>query len=369
MAVPSKVQGQTFIWGGGFHAAVVAATMVECGKKPPVVVEIEATTGGVFARAKMNFRLNSQNGASIQSVVSPGPSRIPSLSPEDSLNRIPNSPYQVDNMSGMVEFPYSQDMAKAIQRTLQACTSEIITNGGYLQFDGRGRIFDATGDLLGTADRIFWAGGMIARPAPEGPSARKVISGFDFLKSPVKDLDRVRIAVVGAGATGATVVEWMLGQGVSAPASMPRSIHWYGGQSMPTDKMLWMSRKHARWAGIGRDMPEGGREGVIRPYPELGYVLPAGEFVLVNDQVYDLVVQCTGFTPNPCPVSQAVEPYTIGNQTLGRWDPAYGKVFVVGAAAGLRLRVDTDPYPSRFPDSADAIFRLAPRTAALAASL
>src|SRR5882724_5290913 len=88
-----KVDGRTVIVGGGLHGAVIAATFAACGKPPPMVIERRQKTGGMFADLAQ-FRMNSANGASIRSVASPGPTRVPSLSPSDDLNWVPNAPEQ-----------------------------------------------------------------------------------------------------------------------------------------------------------------------------------------------------------------------------------------------------------------------------------
>ena len=316
MQLPAAVTGREVIFGGGLHAAVYAATRVACGYPKPVVLEKEKTTGGIFARLA-NFRLNSANGASVASVATPGPTRVMPMSPSDDLNWLPNAPIQVRDMSGMVEYPYSFDMRDAIQKTLSEY-AEVYTDANFT-FNLSGTVsVPNDGRTLGTAKRILFAGGLVV---PDRlPKGAAIMSGYDFLRRPVRDLGGKKIALVGGGDTAAQIAEFMLGQGLGgAPTTPPSNIHWYGGESMPLTKDQWMGIYHARFAGIGRHLPQAGvSTGVIRPIAARGDTLPLGSAAMVNGQVFDLVILATGFAPAPCPVPTP-NAYAVGGTTVARY--------------------------------------------------
>lgn len=365
-----SVQGRTVVVGGGLHGAVIAATFAVCGKPPPIVTERRNYTGGVFADLAM-FRMNSANAAGLRSVLSPGPTRVPSLSPSDDLNWVPNvrPKDQVRSASGMVEYPYSGDMATLIQRTLDK-HAEVNLNA-EISFDQYGACYSMSGDeFYGNAERIIFAGGLVEPPnMPKGPA---IMSGYAFMKKPVRDLAGLKIALCGGGDTAAQCAEFMVGQGITKPASFPDSVDWYGGESMPTTREFWLRQIHARWFDLARHLPERKdvpSEAVFRPYTERGEVANLGEKAWVNGQVYDLVIMATGFRPaqSPVPMSTLVR---IGGLTVARtYDGGSSRprVFRVGTAA--ELEVTFKPYPSRFAAAKEAIYNLAPRTAAFAASL
>jgi hypothetical protein len=359
MATPASVQGRDVVIGGGVHGAVFAATRVAMGADAPVVLD-KGSIGGIFSDL-INFRMNSQQFASRRSTAT-GPSRVPSLSPSDDLNYLPNSEHQVrDESSGAVEFPASKDMARAIARTLRAY-AEVYEKAEFT-FDVDGAFYAADGTYFGTARRVIWAPGLAMPDNTTGCPA--IMTGYEFLRSPVREgLDNMMIALNGGGDTAVTIAEYLLGQGFTAPYQLPRSFHWYGGDSMALTKMEWASEYHARYLGVARHLPQGGIEGVIRPYAARGYSAPAGRTAVVNGQMYDLVIDATGFKPvePPYPIGDFI---TIGGQRVARFD-GY-KTYAIGAAANLP--VDTDPYPSKFTAAAQAIYRLGPLTAAFAASL
>lgn len=394
MSVPDSVTGRTVIVGGGVHAATFAATFAALGRETPLVLEANSQTGGIF-RQLTAFRMNSTNFASRES-INRGPSRIPSYSPSDDLNWIPNSVYQVSKEAGAVEYPDSSSMARVVTDTLDAY-AEVYTGvkvGRRYGDDDDDRTnvrFDYDGDMytnddyderyLGNAKRIIWAAGL-AMPQT-GPTCPAIMSAYNFLKRPVRQgLDNKRIAVYGDGDTAATVVEYMLGQGYSAPYTLPRSIHWYGS-ALPSTREAWYSERHARYSGIGRHLiqvlQEGeydedddettpevlSSEGVIRIYRRRASVASLGNAAMVEGQVYDLAIDATGFTEVESPYET---PYRVevNGVTVAQTDE--GKIFTMGAAAN-RLGGGYEPVRSRYGAASKAIYRIAPMTAMFAASL
>lgn len=369
LPLPVSVEGREVGFGAGLHMAVYAATRAAAGFAPPIVFEQKLATGGVFAQLQ-DFRMNSVNQGSVQSVATGTPSRVVPNSPSDDLNWIPNSPYQAADQAGGWEYPTSGHMCRAIQKTLKDY-AVVYTGAQGMTFDRNGRVFTPDGDDLGLAKRVIFAGGVVPKDATMRGGA--VMNGFDFMAKPPRELHNIKIAVVGAGDTAAQVVEYMLGQGLNAPSTPPREIHWYGGLSMPQTKDGWMVTAHARWAGLARHFPQqsGVYSGVVRPFTAKGKMIPLGKMAMVNGQTYDLVVMCTGVQPAPCPV-EVPDVYSVGGMNVARGNGSFTvssipKVFTIGIAA--QLGVEYKPYKSRFTAANDAIYNLAPRTAALAASL
>lgn len=369
MAAPRSVRERTVIIGGGLHGAVVAATFAACGKPPPIVVERRLSVGGIFGDLAM-FRMNSATKASVRSVTSPGPTRVPSLSPADDLNWIPNAPWQVSSATPLSEYPDSTTMARLIREIL-GTYSELYTDASMI-FDKYGDCYSPDGDsYYGKAARIIFAGGLAERPdMPEGPA---IMSGYAFMKTPVRDLAGKKIALIGGGDTAAQCAEYAVGQGMTQPSSFPDSVDWYGGESMPTTKETWMRQAHTRWALIGHHLPDRNdapSAAVFRPYTERGQVANLGKEAWVNGQVYDLAIMATGFVPAPCPVTMNTQ-VRVGDQIVARmYDDGSGRprIFRVGTAAELNALFK--PYKSRYAiPSQQAIYNLAPRTAAFAASL
>ncbi len=366
MAIPQTVSGREVVFGGGPAAAAYAATRRAMGFPPVIVVDSSRTLGGMFAKL-VRFGMNSANWAGVESVRSPGPTRVRPMSPSDDLNYIPNSKYQVRDMC-MSEYPDSFSMARAVRETLKEY-AETYTSAD-LRFDSTGIVFARSGASLGRARRIIFAGGL-REPAntPRGPA---IMSGFGFLQTPVRELEDKKIAVVGAGATGAQCVELMVGGGDMKPVSPPGMIAWYGGDDMPVTKSQWMMQYHARYAGLGRHFPQDGAGGgIIRPVSATGTAYPAGNITIVNGEVFDLVLWCTGFEPAPCPAAFMDGVVQVGGMVVARCSsltsPLRSLVFTIGTAANLDIPYL--PIRSRFPAANNALYNLLPRVAALAGAL
>lgn len=363
MAAPRSVDDRIVVFGGGPAAATFAATRVAMGFDPVIVVENRRTLGGVFAQL-VRFGMNSAHQASVGSVRTPGPTRLRPVSPSDTLNYIPNSKHQVECSS---EYPDSFSMAKAVRLTLKEY-AETYTNA-HLLFDSNGFVFDKTGVSLGQARRIIFAGGLVVPPTnPTGPS---IMSGYQYLQNPVRDLAGKKIAVVGAGATAAQCVEIMVGDGDVKPTSLADMIAWYGDLNMPVTKASWMSQYHARYAGLGRHFPQDGvGGGTIRPFASPGIAATAGEITLVNQEVFDLTVWCTGFNPAPCSVPMNGIVQVGGMQVAlssGGGIPLGSRVFTIGSAAALNSPYL--PVPSKFTAATAALYNTLPRIAAFAGAL
>jgi hypothetical protein len=363
-----SVRGREVILGSGPAAAAYCATRRAAGFAPPLVFEQNLATGGMFAQL-LGFEMNSQNWAGLESIRSPGPSRVMSGSRIDDLNWIPNSEYQVRDV-GAYEYPHSTDMRNTIAKTL-AEYAEVYTGVTGIIFRRSGQVLRADGANLGTAKRILFAGGLIPRNDYSGCKA--VMSGYDFMVKPPRELHNKRIALVGGGDTAAQCAAYMLGQGIDAPATPPYEIHWYGGDRMPVSKNTWAQLYHARFSGLARHFPQSleSERSVIRPYPVRGSMIPLGGTAMVNGLAYDLVIMATGFRAAPCMVSAEfivrVGGMSVAKSNEGDTIDGLPTVYKIGTAAGLTEGLV--PIQSRFPAAQLAMYQQLPRVAALAASL
>lgn len=381
MSNPSSVAGRTVIVGGGVHGAIYAATHYAVTGNRAMVIERQASPGGVFGRL-CPFRLNSVNDASRESVQS-GPSRIRPRSESDDLNYFPNAPVpQISRRAQGHEYPASTDVRNMICDTLYE-TAEVYADCSLFAFDSDGDCY-IDGNMIGNAERIIWAAGL--RMTASFPTSKSILTAEQFLADPTRlSWARQNVAIVGGGDTAATVAEVATGQGMTQLGSaLPNSIAWYGGTRMPTHKMAWAEKIHARYMGLARHFPQLGDisilrdedgdeyptanmlggESYIRPYAELGEIRDLGNKAMVNGRLYDQVIDATGFRPvRPTPGSFA--PFLANGRAIAERDENYGKVFVVGAACENLPAYG--PVTSRFGASRKAIFALAPATAELAA--
>lgn len=366
--LPASVRGRDVVFGSGYAAAAFCATRRAAGFAPPIVFEQNLAAGGMFAQL-LDFKLNSQNQASIASIESPGPSRVVSTSDVDDLNWIPNSDHQVGQY-GAFEYPRSADMCRAIARTIREY-GELYTGVVGMTFNRAGQVSTADGTVLGKAKRIIWAAGTVPRNDYVGGPA--VMSGYDFMRTQAGELHNRRIAVLGGGDTAAQCVEYMLGQGLAAPATLPGEVHWYGNENMPVFKSSWAEFYHARFNGLARHFPHqfSSERSVIRPFSVKGQMINLGKTAMVNGLIYDLVIMATGFRPALCPVVTE-ETYRIGDMVVAKCNSnetidGIPTVFKIGTAAGLSSGFTA--YRSRFPAATLAMYNQGPRIAALAAAL
>lgn len=370
--LPAELSTREVIFGGGPHAAIYAATRTALGHPKPVVIEQRAVCGGVFARL-VPFYLNSANNASIRSVRE-GPSRLAPDSTSDDLNFLPNAAHQVRDVA-WTEYPTSADVAAVVARNLklyaQVFTGVTVTRirPGVLAFQVNDtmttyyprRIIDARGQQMAALPRA-----LAGCPA--------VITAEDFLSGGRSLPQGTKVAIVGDGDTAAIVAENLLGLSPARPLmSPPTVIGWYG-PDVPMTKNVWMTTRHARYLGLARHFPQAEVTGTIRPYRERGEVTAAGNYALVNGQLYDLVIMATGFagalsaqraaTQAPFDASSLI-PVAGASAFSGR------EYYAIGAAAGPQpfTAAETELGFTRFPANTAALFRLGPRTAQLAASL
>jgi len=371
MSYPSNVSNKTLVIGGGVHAAIFAASWVRAGGDKPVVAEKTSRTGGVFSRL-MPFAMNSANLSSLDSAGT-GPSRMPRRSAADDLNYLPNSAYQVSTIA-KGEYPSSQEMADIVRSTLQEYSDVYVNCDLTLESNGESIYRADTGEYLGSPARVIWAAGLYMPSNSSYDGSPSVVTAESFLSPREGDTGRFmdrqyagrKIAVVGNGDTAATIIEYLLGQGLSKPTTMADDIDWYGGSVMPMTKKSWAMTYHARYITIARHMPERKVYGVINPIPERGRISPAGTTSYVNGRTYDLVIDATGFralTPsfdysydfNSNATARVIARRTYDNS-----------LYLIGAAAGIS---GDNVYNSKFAAARLAIYQLAPITAEFATQL
>lgn len=391
--------------GSGLHAAIYCAARVAQGHRKPWVLEGQSRVGGVFAMTRNpSFYLNSRNR--------PGPLSTPGRR-EGALNVLPGSFIQPADLSGD-EYQINTDLAFAIRTTL-AANANVLTGWKVKSIRGRsssgfGNDYKYTWDLtverprgnaVVSALRVIVATGM-GEPVllPEQDKYDRIMDYQQFmsrLDSPFPLKGMKRIAVIGAGDSGKTVIEALNGQGPTRGSSVasldwPNVIDWYGvGAGQDEDgytddtcltRRGWQNNNRSRYQGIARLLPRS------EEYDETARVQPLGErartiaqgfdCVYVNGKVYDYAVTCLGWRqPRSSSVLDAfgqglqTRPYLDKGLIVGGRINTY-QFFAVGPAAQLEVSDDersASPQAANIPENTVSIYRYAGKTAALAAAL
>lgn len=375
--IPSSA-GEVIV-GGGCHAAIYSAVRVASGFPRPLVLE-PRRFGGTFALAGApTFFLNSRNR--------PGPLGAPG-SP-DALNVLPAAPMQPADI-GSTEYQTDADLglvarcALALSATVRRAKVDRIERVGNT---GEALLVLSDGSLV-RAGRVIVATGLGLERRVNGlePDGRSLFSFEQWLERlgterfPLADLGRV--AVVGAGDSARVVVESLTGLGpvagsTTAALDYVRRVDWYGiGE---TTKSEWCARNRSRYQRIGALLPTDGTDNArVIGRPRASLVSPVYRATNVDGRTYDTVITATGYDPTPA-LDRSLEvdgryPVTAGGDgtrsTGSRLTiattTADGRTYLVGPAAGIPFGRDED---SRIGENAVGLFRLAPRTAALAAQL
>lgn len=365
------------IVGGGAHAAIWAATRVKRGALRPLVLEQRPRFGGTFAMTRNpSFFLNSRNR--------PGP--LGTFGSRDALNVILGAPMQPSDLSG-AEYQANADLGLVVRCTLalnamvrQATVTAVERNGDNLVV--------VTNRGLVRTDRVVVATGIGRSLKFAGTdvdnerllSFRQFMSRFDRDLFPLRGLGRV--AVVGDGDSGRTVVEALAGYGPQTGASVasldyvPR-VDWYGvGTDMTKERWLECNRtRYKRLAALfpSQEGASGDNARVFgRGKARSLYRSPDG--VEVNGSSYDTAIVCLGYssTATELDVFDGMSAFGAGAQVgspdegvvLGYSSPDRA-VVIVGPAADIPFGRNSDPAP-QIPENRVALFRLAPRTATFA---
>ncbi len=368
------------IIGGGAHAAIWAATRRALGGPKPLVLDRNERFGGTFALSKQStFFLNSRNR--------PGP--LGAAGSRDALNVIPGAPMQPSDMSGS-EYQANADLGLVVRCTLalnavvrKAKVEAVVRNGDRLVvLSDRGavqaeRVVIATGPgrTLGFLSASFDGERLL--------SFRQFIRRFDRSMFPLRGLGRV--AVVGAGDSGRTVVEALTGYGPYMGGSVASldyvpQIDWFGVDENMT-KERWLECNRTRYKPLAALFPNKNQtvqNARVVPRERVDRVFVTPNDVQINGRAFDTVICCIGFSKDPLDritVDASLDYLRSGIATdrpdkgvrLGKSNDERS-VVVIGPAADLPFENASDP-PPQIEQNRVALFRLAPRTAALASLL
>ena len=368
--------------GGGAHAAVYCAVRVAQGFPRPLVIEQDARYGGTFAMTlRSSFFLNSRNR--------PGP--IGAVGSRDALNVIPGAMMQPSDLGGS-EYQANADLGLVVRCTLTlfgelrtARVTSVSTNGPTVVVETdrgtvrTGRVIVATG--IGKP-RVFNGAPPDNR---QSFSYAQFMQRFDQLPFPLKGLGRV--AVVGDGDSGKTVIEALTGYGPymgGSVASMDyvRNIDWYGKDLAGMTKERWIECNRTRYkplAALFRKQDGTSTNARVRGLPKLQVIYKSLDVLSIDGAFYDTVIDCRGFETNTSWREMIGVDSSVQLDVL-RSNPGGAKgvqlclaetgkrLYVVGPAARLEFEQNSDPMP-QIEENKVALFRLVPRTAALAQSL
>lgn len=361
--IPSRVS--EIVVGGGLHAAIYCAIRVQEGHPKPLVIEEKERVGGSFAVSRTpTFYLNSRNR--------PGRGGIPGR--EESLNYIPGAIVQPADLSGE-EYQTNSALAYTI-RTALAMYARVLTGQKVMEIEANSVKLE-NGKTIKAA-RVINATGLGASNKPEMADGKHMVDAMEFfamLDKPFALQGLKKVAVIGAGDSGKTVIEALIGQGPTSRFSSValdyiEKIDWYGVPQECWGKNEWKSRNRSRYQGIAREI---GRRVTNKPIRLDGparldvKVGVASNFAVgfdgayVDGKRYDLVVWAGGF--NSLNIGNA-QPYLVMGRNVARTDSG---IFIVGPAA--QLPEEADLATANVPENTVAVFRYADRTAVLAMSL
>lgn len=384
---PKRMNAKEVIIGGGLHAAIYARARVMQGHPPPLVLEASERAGGSFAVSKNpSFYLNSRNR--------PGPLTLPLL--DGALNVLPGSELQPAHLSNS-EYQRNSDLAYVI-RTLLAANAKVLTGVRVLEANavrgravfvvGRGYVREGGGLRLSLgsggfvyAERVILATGL-GRPRTLGfqPDDKRILDFAQFMAKmdepfPLREMGRV--AVIGNGDSGKTVIEALMGMGPAgeqlsmAALDRPQKIDWYGvGASLKCQDFEQNAR--SRYKPIGRLLPFQGRvtQAPVKPQGPASVFGAGFDCCYVDERPYDHVIVCLGYEPLPLTGAEMTQAATAGGRLVGKQNEK--GMYTIGPAANLDISVAELASSRAFeiaPENKTAIFRYADRTAALAASL
>lgn len=365
--------------GAGPHALIYAAVRASKGVKV-VLLEKSNRAGGSFACSDgPSFWLNSRNR--------PGPLGLPGDGV--GLNVLPGCALQ-PSMTGGGEYQSNDLLAWVIRMNLMMLPNVEVHTGVKVKSISEDQgtyelgLGGSTNRNSVLAKRVIFATGLgnpepFNNPNDPGNKSDRLLTFSEFMAKmdsvfPLQGMGRV--AVVGAGDSGKTAIEALLGQGPSTGLSVaaldfPDRIDWYGCPH-PT-QADWCANNRGRYNRIGKAL--GTR---IIPLPRASlYPTPGYKSVQIGPKGYDLVINCLGYTglvkvTRDC----ARTDYGIGDRVLAQRlmvrSESKPEAYEIGPAARISVaRSDREiaPVLTSIPDNATSIFRYAPLTAAFAANL
>lgn len=373
--------------GGGVHAAIYCAARAAKAKKEgrtfqkPLVLT-DTRVGGTFAVTHYpSFYMNSRNRPGDQGVPGEG----------GALNLLPHAPLQPFDVTN-TEYQTNSSMGDVVRLTL-AMYARVVPGvkirtieptdayGGRPSFN----LIDENGTTWARTELVVLATGLGEPTNVFTTQSDRLIEYADFMRrmeSPFPLRGMRRVAVIGNGDGGRTVVEALLGQGPIPPMGVPSMdwvgrVDWYGvGESM--NEGTWCSTVRPRYRNLGRFFRADGDGQRIRPRNNASYLTAGDDIVFVDGRPYDHVVRALGYTFQELPFTEG--DYGWDNVKLGGLTVAkkakngyqdFAKdpgVYRIGPAAQVAVERSERLNVTRIPENSAAIFRYAPRTAALAAS-
>jgi thioredoxin reductase len=354
---------QEVVIGGGFHAAVYAAVRHQAGYEKPYVLD-PGQPGGAFAVTRNpSFLLNSESTAGL-----PGQ---PWEEDANTLNWLPGAPVQPAAISGR-ELPDNTVMRFVIRatlamhaRTLRGTAIRVTQSGGVQVVEMEsgqtfyaGRVIDARG--MGPSAPIL--------PTPDGQRLLTWEQAMGQMDTDFPFAGMTKVAVLGGGKSALCAAEALLGIGPNATwrsvADGIPQVDLYA-QNLPLNRDGWLATVERRYARLASHLPAGYiafHDLTVRS--EFGQVAMVPGGVMVNGRFYTHAVVCAGHV-RPQPLSTGVLfTFSLGRTIARKYDEQ--EHYQVGPVAQL----DWDNGESRrTDDNLVAMYRLAPRTAALAASL
>jgi len=376
--------------GAGLHAAVYCAARVAAGHPKPLVLEAGKRPGGAFAVSTAPaFWLNSRNRPGLGGEPGNG----------ESLNYLPGAPLQVaDFCSG--EFPGNADMALAVRLAL-ALHADVRTGvkvtkvarwmrlaaPGYVSFytasatpgpslrDSDVAVTVSGGQQI-RAGRVIDTRGLGDAKAAGKPDGRRILTFAQFMAKmdgefPLKGMERV--AVIGKGDSAKCAVEALTG--LSPQAGMgaatldwPQRIDWFA-PGLPGDCEAWRTQQRGRYQGIGAQL---GTRGRVQVTSQQGVAAKIPGGVMVNGRPYTHAVIAAGYERKDLGLGRSsyVTTGEAGEGTKLAVRNALCEYIMAGPVAQLPFTErETAAGLALAPENQVAIWRLAPRTAALAQML
>lgn len=374
--------------GAGFHAAVYCANRVLTGFPRPVVLEQAdaAHVGGAFAVSENPvFRLNSRSR--------PGSVGLPDQ--DKALNFLPGGLIQPAMMSSE-EYPTNADMAWLIRLTL-AQYADVYPGVSVSQIGPRPATFSLESQVELTTSagnvrpgRVIDARGTGTENAASEADGIRILTFSQFMARmggmfPLRGMQQV--AVIGGGNSGLCAAESLLGlaPGHSSAIGLDYTERVDLYASSLDRRTCDQFRESSRGRYIRLAQSLGGNvsspRNRLRVMGRNGYATPLPSGVLVEDRTYDMAVLCTGSTLTDLSPDSPLNYNLVRRQRLGSsLARLLGSVLATQAAPYPSFRVgptadipfsdaEFDSGIADNPPSKVAMFRLAPRTAALAAML
>lgn len=361
--IPSRAN--EIVVGAGLHAAIYCSVRVAMGHPKPLVIEAKQRAGGTFAIARdAVFYLNSRNR----------PGNLGTPGRGEALNFLPGAPVQPSCLSGDDYQPNSA-LGFAVRAAL-AVNAKVVTGQRVVKADSTGVMLEGGKKIKAT--RVIYATGLGGPKLPDAADGKRLMSYLDFLghmdqRFPLQGVKRV--AVVGAGDSGRTVIEALVGQGPASRMSVAgldfvEKIDWYGVPNSCRSPKRWSDNNRSRYKGISRVLATTNEEGeVVKPNRVTPFTTKAEKSgvgydgAYIDGALYDLVIWAAGF--DAMDVSQMVD-YRAGGRIVAKM--AESGLFVVGPAAQIVDDREAN-VPTTVPENTAAVFRYADRTAALASHL